>query len=158
MPAKKITCCQIYSMFNKYALGAVLFCFHVVIWNSTYLPMSFEIALPKLGQSYGFPRSSEAPWRITQANKESHQNKGLYIHYHMTVLPRCMGDDLLGLEKSSICSISNVFDVTSGPLLLTWINFNPNMDRLITCPVKCGMKLLIHSQTSTVVPLKFGNG
>ena len=28
----------------------------------------------------------------------------------------------------------------------------------ITCPVKSGVKLLIHSQTSTVVPLKFGNG
>ena len=25
-------------------------------------------------------------------------------------------------------------------------------------PGKCGMKLLIHSQTSTVAPLKFGNG
>ena len=25
----------------------------------------------------------------------------------------------------------------------------------ITCPVKCGMKLLIHSQTSVVAPLKF---
>ena len=29
---------------------------------------------------------------------------------------------------------------------------------IITCPVKCGWKLLIHSQTSTVQPLKFGNG
>ena len=33
-----------------------------------------------------------------------------------------------------------------GPLLLTWFNFNPSM------------KLLIHSQTSTVQLLKFGNG
>ena len=29
---------------------------------------------------------------------------------------------------------------------------------VITYPVKCGMKLLIHSQTSIVQPLKFGNG
>ena len=28
---------------------------------------------------------------------------------------------------------------------------------LITCSVKYGMKLLIHSQTSSVQPLKFGN-
>ena len=28
---------------------------------------------------------------------------------------------------------------------------------IITCSVNCGMKLLIHSQTSTVVPLKFWN-
>ena len=34
-----------------------------------------------------------------------------------------------------------------GPLLLTWFNFNPNMD-----------ELLLHSQTSTVEPLTFGNG
>ena len=43
------------------------------------------------------------------------------------------------------------------PLLLTWINFNPRMEN-ITCPVKCGVNLRIHSQTSTVPPLKFGNG
>ena len=29
---------------------------------------------------------------------------------------------------------------------------------VITSIIKCGMKLLIHSQTSTVEPLKFGNG
>ena len=29
---------------------------------------------------------------------------------------------------------------------------------IITCTKKCGVKLLIHSQTSTVQPLKFGNG
>ena len=28
-----------------------------------------------------------------------------------------------------------------GPLLLTWINLNDSI-----CPVKCGMKLLIHSK------------
>ena len=38
------------------------------------------------------------------------------------------------------------------PLLLTWFNFNPSMD------IKWEIKLLIHSQTSTVQPLKFGNG
>ena len=44
------------------------------------------------------------------------------------------------------------------PLLLTWINFNHSMDKYLTCPVKRGMKSPIHSQTSTVAPLKFGNG
>ena len=44
-----------------------------------------------------------------------------------------------------------------GPLLLTWINFNPSMD-VTTYPVKYGMKLLFHFQTSTAVSLKFGNG
>ena len=44
------------------------------------------------------------------------------------------------------------------PLSLTWINFNPSMDKLIISIIKCGMKLLIQSQTSTVQPLKFGNG
>ena len=29
---------------------------------------------------------------------------------------------------------------------------------VITFPIKFGIKLLIHSQTSTVAPLKFGNG
>ena len=43
-----------------------------------------------------------------------------------------------------------------GPFSLTWFNFNPSM--VITCPIKCGVKLLIHSQTSTAAPLKFGNG
>ena len=36
------------------------------------------------------------------------------------------------------------------PLLLTWLNFNPNMVPVITCHVKCHMKLLIHSQTLIV--------
>ena len=36
---------------------------------------------------------------------------------------------------------------------LTWINFNPNMDKFI----KYGLKLLIHSPTSTVQSLKFEN-
>ena len=36
------------------------------------------------------------------------------------------------------------------PHLLTWFNFNPSMDKFVTCPVKCEMKLLIISQTLTV--------
>ena len=34
--------------------------------------------------------------------------------------------------------------------LLTWIKFNPSMDKRIWCPVKCGMELFIHCQTATV--------
>ena len=42
-----------------------------------------------------------------------------------------------------------------GPVLLTWIKFNPSMDK---CPVKCVMKSVIHQQTSTVASFKFRNG
>ena len=45
-----------------------------------------------------------------------------------------------------------------GPLSQTLFNFNPSMDKLITYPEKREMNLRIHSQTSTVPPLKFGNG
>ena len=38
---------------------------------------------------------------------------------------------------------------------LDWIKSQHG--KVITCPLKCGMKLLIHFQTSTAVPLKFGN-
>ena len=44
-----------------------------------------------------------------------------------------------------------------GPHLLTRIILNSSMD-VITSIIKCEMKLRIHSQTSTVEPLKFGNG
>ena len=42
-----------------------------------------------------------------------------------------------------------------GSLILTWITFNPAW---ITCTVKRWIQLLIHSQTSTMPPLKFGDG
>ena len=42
------------------------------------------------------------------------------------------------------------------PLLLTWIKVQHGY--VIIYTVKCGMKLHIHSQTSTVAPLKFKNG
>ena len=44
--------------------------------------------------------------------------------------------------------------ISGGPLTLTYINFKFQYGKAITCPVKCGMKLFIHSQTSTVQPLK----
>ena len=46
-----------------------------------------------------------------------------------------------------------------GPVLLTWINFNPSMDKGITAILMCDMKLLIclcHSVTA-VVYAKFEN-
>ena len=43
--------------------------------------------------------------------------------------------------------------LSQGPLLLTWINFNPRMDKVITSIIKYEMKLLIHSQTSTAAKL-----
>ena len=38
------------------------------------------------------------------------------------------------------------------------IDFNPGMGDHIISIIMCGMKLFIHSQTSTVAPLKFRNG
>ena len=34
------------------------------------------------------------------------------------------------------------------PLLLTWINFIPSMDYVITSIIKCGLKLLIYNRWS----------
>ena len=34
---------------------------------------------------------------------------------------------------------------------------HPDMDKKITSVIKCEMKLLIHSQTSTIQPVKFEN-
>ena len=54
---------------------------------------------------------------------------------------------------------------------VTWANVDPDLCRhivsqgyinidgyVITCPVKCEMKLLNHSQTPMAAVLKFGNG
>ena len=41
--------------------------------------------------------------------------------------------------------------------LLTWINLS-EYGYVITYVIKCGMKLIIRSQTSTVAPLKYQNG
>ena len=40
--------------------------------------------------------------------------------------------------------------ISNWPLILIWCNFNPTI-------MKCRMKLLIQSQTSSVPPFKFGN-
>ena len=46
---------------------------------------------------------------------------------------------------------NQVFEIFQGPLLLTWINFNPSMDEyIIISIIKRGMKHLIQSQTSMV--------
>ena len=42
-----------------------------------------------------------------------------------------------------------------GPLLQTWFDINSNMEVIISV-IWCGMKSLIHSQTSAVQSLKFG--
>ena len=41
-----------------------------------------------------------------------------------------------------------------GPFLLIW--FDSQNGWVIIANIKCGMILLVHSQTSTVQPLKFG--
>ena len=70
-----------------------------------------------------------------------------YIHpkgYHPILLIFYINHTFSGLTEILLTG-------QQGPLLLTWINFNTGMDEA-TCPVKCGMKSLIHSKTSTVVP------
>ena len=47
---------------------------------------------------------------------------------------------------------------TQGPILFTWIDLIIAWITVITCPVKCGVKLLIHFQTPMAAPLKFGDG
>ena len=39
---------------------------------------------------------------------------------------------------------------------LNVLNLNTNMDKYLHAVIKCGMKLLIHPQTSMAAPLKFG--
>ena len=43
-------------------------------------------------------------------------------------------------------------------LKVTSVHGTPNIERNLACSVRCGMKLLNHSQTSTVSPLMFRNG
>ena len=68
----------------------------------------------------------------------------------------CDKQNYISLTLTSIlASVTGVRN--QGPVLLTWINFDPNIIT-IKPNIKFGMKLLIHSQTSTVQPLKFDNG
>ena len=70
------------------------------------------------------------------------------------------GDTIHWDQRDWCCLISHPYEkrmlttYVQGSLLLTWVEFNPNMYKSI---LKGGMKLLIHPQTSTVQLLKFGN-
>ena len=67
-----------------------------------------------------------------------------------------------GLHNNNLYTVwqntSNTWFTLPGVLLQTNFNFNPSNRYVITSIINCGMKLLIHSQTSTVAPLKFRNG
>ena len=54
--------------------------------------------------------------------------------------------------------VKHCFDSYQGPLSLTWNKYNLSIDALTHPIMKCGVKLLIHSHTSTVHPLRFGSG
>ena len=45
-----------------------------------------------------------------------------------------------------------------GPLFTNVVQFKSHHGKVITHIIKCGMKLLVQTQTSTVQRLKFGNG
>ena len=64
------------------------------------------------------------------------------------------------LEKIDRVITSPQYDIFGywllGPPLLTWINLTH--ESAITSIIKHEIKLLIHSKTSTIQPLKFGNG
>ena len=77
---------------------------------------------------------------------------------------------LIGWNHSMLCHHGNRTPTNS--IYAAWFNTFNNMSwcifsnttnilslqhgQVITCPVKCGMKYLIHSQTSAAAPLKFG--
>ena len=67
-------------------------------------------------------------------------NKDIYIYMHLWLISQFWND------AGSL--------IPPDPLLLIWISER----QVITYPIKSGMKLLIHFQTSTVAPRKFGNG
>ena len=67
------------------------------------------------------------------------------------------------MKTTAVVSISLSGVVLWSVAVGSWLNKHVNLLgvptwKLITCPLQCGMKLLIHSQTSTVAPLKFWNG
>ena len=95
-----------------------------------------------------FIRSSE----IYNGNSYNYKATSLYWSGHVILYPR----ELSYHRNSSVTWIYRLFP---GPLLLTWINLNPawKNKKIITFIIRWEKKLLIHSQTSTVQPLKFGN-
>ena len=67
---------------------------------------------------------------------------------------------LIREEMSQVGKVSRLINWAChlGPLLLIWFEYNPSMYKELHPFKKCGMKSLIHSQTSTAQPWKFGNG
>ena len=49
-------------------------------------------------------------------------------------------------------------NMTPGVTFIDMIQLQSQIGQVITYPVKCGSKLLIHSQTSVAAPLKFAKG
>ena len=106
-----------------------------------------------------------AGWRHTDSNLQLHigspgpaSHASLYTCTWWRGLCICIRD--VYSHKRCYCNAINCIDQLGHqwPLLLTWFNFDPSMDKKSFAQYKCGMKWLIHSQTSTVAPLKFGNG
>ena len=65
--------------------------------------------------------------------------------------------DVLGLDRRAGCC-TFLFDHVNCLNLSHPVDAQSQHGQVITRPVKCAMKLLIHSLTSTVAPLKFRNG
>ena len=74
--------------------------------------------------------------------------------------PAFVGQNLVHWTASrSSDPFSKKLNSLEGLLLRIWLDFNGHGHRnVITAWLKCGMKLLIHFQTSTAQPLKFGQG
>ena len=83
----------------------------------------------------------------------------LYSLQKITMTVSAMASQITGLTivYSAVYSDQRNHQSSASPVA-HFTNFNPSMDKYITNPVKCGMKILIHSWTSTVAPLKFRNG
>ena len=101
----------------------------------------------------GVSRSEHDKWRLlthenTERRKVIHQTWRRSLQFCFTVHPVNMYTGLLCCGH-----ISN----SSDPSYQHGLILTPAC-KVITCPVKCMMTLIIHFQTSTVSRLKFGNG
>ena len=119
--------------------------------------------LSKHSWSWWFETSSCPLWR--QSNVQSHsQMRQIENHVYNS------WNVLLVRISSWFCIMSNHwnsaivlnpishFHYTLGTPITMMDQLSSQHEWVITCPVRHGVKLFIHSETFTFVPLKFGNG
>ena len=133
-------------------MDMVLFCFtllwlrHQFYWiHVTQFPISLSVTLLVLVQDSLIVRFMGPTWGPAGA-------------YRTQVGPMLDSWTLLsGLFTPVKNHARYMWKTYEGLRLLTWMNFNPSMDKY-SHPGKYGIKLYIHSQTPAAAPLKFANG